>query len=370
MKVNKNVKTIGLLILVIFSLSSVLNTNNVSAFWNWVEWKGTITYEEGNLSGATVKLKKGSITLDTYITEGNGYYEFKEYVSTTDYLTLHVSKTNYTSESVHVLARDIGEPWIYDFELIFVKTYAVIVGINDYAHDNITTLLYCENDADEWNGQLTNSTGLDFDYVKQYEDDAEGIIGKATESNVKSELIYVASNADGGDIIAFIFSGHGDNGPTGEEYSLCMEDADVGGEEDGFLNYTELANIFDGCKAERIFFFFDSCFSFGMDTGIATLSIKSHFFLAAAADINQIAYQDEGNDLSCWTYCFLKYSWGGSSERTPPGYDLSTTASFDSIFYTAYIAHNLFALLELPEYSTVTFPKRSNYYGEDFCLSR
>ncbi|MCE7738887.1 MAG: hypothetical protein KAU62_15590 [Candidatus Heimdallarchaeota archaeon] len=122
MKVNKNVKTIGLLILVIFSLSSVLNTNNVSAFWNWVEWNGTITYEEGNLSGATVKLKKGSITLDTYITEGDGYYGFREYVSTTDYLTLHVSKTDYTSESVHVLARDIGEPWIYDFTLYYVVT--------------------------------------------------------------------------------------------------------------------------------------------------------------------------------------------------------------------------------------------------------
>ncbi|MHA1465673.1 MAG: caspase family protein, partial [Candidatus Heimdallarchaeaceae archaeon] len=285
MKIKKNGKIIGLLIIVLFSLSLTLKTNNVSAFYNWVEWEGVVTGDWGNLlNGATVKLKRGSTTLETTITEDGGKYEIREYVDTTDYLTLHVSKADYTSTSIHVLSRDMGEPWPHDFTIYYVVTYAVIVGLNTYDDNSFNNLLYCENDADDWNVHLSNSSGLDFDYIKQYEDSTTDHNGQATEKRVTDALSDVVADADGGDIIAFIFSGHGDDG-SGDEYSLCMWDAENGQEgKDGYLNHTELADIFDGCEAERIFFFFDCCHSYGMKNALAEHTISDNYFIAAAAD--------------------------------------------------------------------------------------
>lgn len=369
MKIKKNGKIIALLIIVLFSLSLTLNTNNVSAFYNWVEWKGTITNEWGSshkVSGATVKLKRGSTTLDTDITEGDGKYFIREYVDTTDYLTLHVSKANYTSTSIHVLARDIGEPWVYDFTINYVETYAVIVGLNTYDDDSFDNLLYCENDVDDWNVHLSNSTGLDFDYIKQYEDSTSDHDGQATEKRVTDALSDVVADADGGDIIAFIFSGHGDDG-SGDEYSLCMWDAENGQYgKDGYLNHTELADIFDGCKVERIFLFFDCCHSYGMKTALAEHTISDNYFIAAAADTSQHAYEDHTKYNGCWTYCFLEYAWQTVKHS-------SINTSFDDIFNEGYLRYRYLSTYPTPipdDYNANTYPKKTNGYGEDFCLSK
>jgi len=369
MKIKKNRKIIGLVILTTFSLSLVPNMNNVSAFYNWVEWEGTVTNEWGNnypVSGATVRLKRGSTTLDTDITDGNGYYFIREYVDTIDYLTLHVSKTNYTSTSIHVLARDIGEPWEYDFTINYVKTYAVIVGLNTYDDNSFDNLLYCENDADDWNDHLSNSTGLNFDNIEQYEDSTSDHDGQATEKTVTDALSDVVADTDGGDIIAFIFSGHGDDG-SGDEYSLCMWDAENGQNgEDGYLNHTELADIFDGCKAERIFFFFDSCHSYGMKNALENHIISDNYLIAAAANEAETAYEDHTNENGCWTHCFLEYAW-----YIDNNYSINT--SFDDIFYDGYVRYRYLSIYPTPipdDYNDNTYPKKTNGYGEDFCLSK
>lgn len=376
MNVNKNGKKIGLLILVIFSLSLVLNSNNVSAGWNWVEWDGYVYNDSGYVqANVTVRLKYGSTTLDSDVTTSSGYYFIRAYIDNSKRYTLKASKANWTSQQYdNLIGRPEGSgPWRYYFNLYYVETWAVIVGIETYSVSATwPNLVSPEKDADDWFKHLTNSSGLNFDYVKQYEDEEAGIIGKANENNIKSELNYVASNADGGDIIAFIFSGHGDNVGT---YSLCMWDADNGqGGEDGFLNTTELANIFDNCKAERIFFFFDSCHSYGMRNGLDELSIKNHIFLTAAAGDAQIAYEDDDHNNGCWTYCFLEYTWQGPERQygQPIGFNYYIDANIPDILVEAYTIHNLYANQNPPPYyyNPATQPQIWNPTSKDFYLSK
>jgi len=358
MKIRKNGKIIGLLIIVLFSLSLTLNTNKVSAFYNWIEWEGYVI-DEGNtpISGATVRLKKGSITLDTDITAGNGYYFIREYVDTTDYLKLHVSKTDYTSTSIHVLARDIGEPWRYDFTINYVETWAVIVGIRDYQY--LYDLDFCDNDADDWNSHLNNPSGLDFDHVSLYKNTA------AYESVIKSALTSMVTDADGGDIIAFIFSGHGHDDDGGSDYSLSMWDSGEGlyYEEDGDLYDTELAAILENSIAARIFLFFDSCYSYGMKYELDNMDNSDTVFLAAAADDDETAYEDWDNDNGCWTQCFLNYAWKYY-------YSGSTTLSFNTIFNKAVWAYNYIYLGSVNYYNDNQNPVKWNNYGSSFCLSK
>ena len=207
---------------------------------------------------------------------------------------------------------------------------------------------------------------MNYDHVWQFEDSYENPQYRATEANVTNRLNYIVDNANAGDIIAFIFSGHGDNGTTSPVYSLCMWDANVGqGGYDGYLNHTELADIFEDCTADRIFLFFDNCYSYGMKEAIDDLDNSGSFFLAAAADIDEYAFEDDLHDLGCWTYCFLEYAWYGES-------NYSISESFDYIFENGYTEYRTIATNpNHPDwYNANTFPKKYNGYGYDFCLSK
>ena len=145
-----------------------------------------------------------------------------------------------------------------------------------------------------------------------------------------------------------------------------MWDAEDGqGGYDGYLNHTELADIFDGCEAERIFLFFDCCYSYGMRTAIDDLDNYDAFFLAAAADEDELAYEDYANDRGCWTYCFLEYGWFVDNSY-------STITSFDDIFSDGYTKYRVTANdpYRPDDYNPNTYPKKYNGYGADFCLSK
>ncbi len=339
----------------------VVNIDSSFAIYNWVEYEGYVYDDDGGkLQGATVWLYIEDTTtdVDSDITDSNGYYYIKEYVDATDRfdLTAEVNDnwTDYTYDSV--LGRAEAEPWRYDFNLYFVETYALIVGINVY--EELDELDYCVNDANAWYNHLTDSSGLDFDdVVKKTNSQAE-------ESEIKDELTTMVSKADQGDIIAFIFSGHGWDDDDGSNYSLSMYDSDSGNNgEDGELYDDELAEILQDSEAERIFLFFDSCHSYGMKEDLDDMTNADTVFLAAAADESETAYEDTTNYLSCWTECFLEYSWKFF-------YSSSITTSFNLIYNKAVWAYDSVYLSQsIDHYNDNQNPQKWNDYGSSFCLS-
>ncbi len=339
----------------------VVNINSTYAIWNWVEWEGIITDEYSNtITGALVELKSGSTVLKSDTTDSNGYYYIKKYVSTTDYLTLKVSKDNHTIESQHVLARSLGEPWEYDLTLYYVEKIAVVVGIEDYS--NTSDLFFCENDAEDWYDELTSSSSFDFHHVEMYQDSTEDYDGRASESAVKDALTDMVSSANEGDILAFIFAGHGKEF-NATSHALEMWDAYGGSQgEDGFLYDTELTAIFDDSLAERVFLFFDCCFGSQFYYDINSMSNKDQFFLSGA-DQQDDVYVDEDNENGCWTQCFLNEAWIDE-------YNRSTTTEFDYIVdegVDCYDDHegDLDKLYDINQH-----PTGINFKGTVFCLSK
>ena len=361
MKIKKTGKIIALLIIVLFSLSLTLKTNNVSAFYNWVEWEGTVTDDWGNtVSGATVKLKRGSTTLETTITDGYGEYEIREYVDTQDYLTLHVSKADHSTESVHVLSRDMGDPWPHDFTIYYVEKWAVIVGIDIYV--NTSDLDFCENDAEVWHDELTSSNGFDFDHVSMYQDSGSGCNGRAEEKIVKGALIDMVNGADAGDIIVFIFAGHGKE-VSESSHVLAMWDYDDGRDgEDGYLYDTELMDILDDSIAERVFLFFDCCYGSKFEADIDALSNEDQFFLSGA-DQQDDVWVDDINEHGCWTQCFLNEAWADV-------YSISITMGFDEIHDIGIECYDDHEEYNHEHYDANQHPTGVNFYGIHFCLSK
>ncbi|MHA1829274.1 MAG: caspase family protein [Candidatus Heimdallarchaeaceae archaeon] len=363
-----------LLLTLLLITATYISTISTLAFGNWVEWEGHVYKDDGSgVYHAKVRLMRGSTTLETTYTNIKGYYYIKHYVDTTDYLKIKASKANYTSASQHVLSRSLGEPEECNLNITYVTTWAVIVGVENYmVSENYSQALYTENDAEDWYNHLSNPDGLDFDHIEVYEDSATEWNGRAEEKNVKDALNNMVSNADGGDIIVFVFSGHGTNTSVNGHYSLCMWDADDGRNgEDGYLYDTELASILESSKAERIFLFFDSCYSGGMQGALNNLDNKNSIFLTAAAASNQKAYIDAVNYNGCWTQCFLNEAWLGCNLGSSGniGYDGDIKTDLNFIFsdgkkaYTDHLftSHTLY-------YSSYQTPWIWSH-GSDFYLS-
>ncbi len=176
----------------------------------------------------------------------------------------------------------------------------------------------------------------------------------------------MVSGADGGDIIAFIFSGHGYKYDEGESYALSAYEADPGNpDNEGFFNDTELATIMENSIAERVFFFFDCCNASGMYNELELLNNSDTFFLAAATRDDETSWWDVDKEFRCWTQCFLHYSWNGNSERGSSG---SITADFIDIFDDALFWYNYY-VGSVNYYNANQTPTKLSDYGNGFCLS-
>lgn len=301
----------------------------VLAGWDYVEWEGVVTNDwDDEVNNAKVELKRGSTVVRRDYTNSDGEYSIRAYVYSGYYYTLTASKTNYVKDGPkHAVSIPLaGEPWIINFNIQYVDKYAVIVGINDYSHSSFLILDFAENDADDWTDLLTNDLG--FDHVEQYEDDSGS--NQAQENIVTDALEEMANNANAGDIVVFIFSGHGYR--DGGDYALCMWDAKEGGEEDGYLYDTELKNIFNNCEAARIFFFFDCCNSYGMSFDFDDWGCKDNVYLSAACGSHQEAWETTEFDNGCWTYCFVDHGSSGATAVETVCYEAST----DFVEYANY----------------------------------
>ena len=261
---------------------------------------------------------------------------------------------------MHVLAWDIGEPWQYDFTIYYVEKWAVVIGIDDYSVRS--DLLYCENDAEDWYNELISSNGFDFDYIEMYQDSSSGCDGRAEELVVKDALTDMVNGADAGDIIVFIFAGHGYKANE-TSYALEMWDAGNGQNgEDGFLYDNELTAILDDSIAERVFLFLDCCYGSQFYDDINTLSNKNQFYLSGA-DQDDDVYADQNNQNGCWTQCFLNEAWADEYSR-------STSVSFDDIHQEGRDKYDYHESQSDYWYDANQNPTGPNFYGPDFCLSK
>ncbi|MHA1223057.1 MAG: caspase family protein [Candidatus Heimdallarchaeaceae archaeon] len=363
MKLINNGNQMVLVIFVILTMSLLPYTKPTSAFYNWVEWDGYVYDDFGRAkSGVIVRLKYGSTTLDSDVTDGNGYYYIKEYADNSNRYTLKASYlSNWTTqEYTNLIGRpEAGGPWRYNFNLDYSDTWALIVGIESY--EILTQEKYSDNDADEWNDHLSNSSGLDFNHITVLKN------SDAVESSIKSSLENIVSNADEGDIIAFIFSGKGYYNDYDDSYALAAYDALSGdNDEDGDLYDEELTSIINDSIAARVFFFFDCCYAFGMKSALEDLDNEDTFYFSVSADDIDESYYDEDADLRCWTQCFLYYSWLADS---PQGYDSSITTDLDDIHDTAVLGYNYYLHQSVDYYNSTQTPKDWNPYGNGFCLS-
>ncbi|UJG41296.1 MAG: caspase family protein [Candidatus Heimdallarchaeum aukensis] len=345
---SNNKHTTIALIIVILSLALVFIKPTGAG---WVEWEGKVYNEWNNgVSGAIVKLKQNNVVVKTTTTDSNGEYSLIYYTSSYATYKITVTKEDYNSQTKTVPKTSLGEPWVVDFNIRYVMKYAVIVGIEDYAYLN--DLQYTENDADAWYDFLCD-TSLDFDEVDLYKG------SNAYESAIKNALENMVNIADKGDIIAFIFSGHGYK-KSSTEHALSMWDADGNGNT-GYLYDSELATILTSSEAERIFLFFDCCYSYGMQEELAEIGSKDHILLTSSCDKNEISYYDKANEKSCWTQSFLVESWINNNEPEDPVIDVFNDAI---IYFRAHITNGD------DYYSTDQNPQLWNPYGNNFRLTK
>ena len=183
---------------------------------------------------------------------------------------------------------DIGDinPVEYDYEILPNK-YALVVGISNYA--NFDDLSYCDDDARAWEHYLR---------LKGYEVRIL-VDGQATKNAILEGIEWMDSVETSEADCVFTFSGHGIYEyesyicpSDSSQYSYNMDISD-----------SELGNAFDNFDSNHIFFFFDSCFSGGMDSVAGPGRYVSQ---SSSDDEASFEHYPEQNGL--WTYYFLE--WG------------------------------------------------------------
>ncbi len=356
---NKQKKGVLVTLFVVF-LVFFATIPTVLAGWDYVEWEGVVTNEwDDEVNNAKVELKRGSTFVRRDYTNSNGEYSIRAYVYSGYSYTLTATKTDYVKDGPkHAVSIPLaGEPWIINFNIQYVDKYAVIVGINAFRNASIPTLNFAENDADDWTGLLTNN--LDFDHVEQFDD---SVTNRAKEYIVVDALEEMVDNANAGDIVAFIYAGHGYG--EDDDYGLYMWDADLGlNGKDGYLYDTELKNIFNDCEAARIFFFFDCCHSYGMSFDFYEWSCKDKVYLSVACLSNQYARETTEHYNGCWTQCFVHKSWmetHGSSGIT----------AVETVYEVANSAFGIYVKEGVPGYTSDQTPCSWDGHYRRFYLSK
>jgi hypothetical protein len=124
------------------------------------------------------------------------------------------------------------------------RMFAVVVGISRYLNNN--NLKYADDDA------VLIYDNLKAAFSKELENGAITILTneQATSASVVNAMGNAFSQANENDYIVFYFSGHGSNG------SFCAYD--------GFINHTEVKNIFVNSKSKYKVCVADACFSGGI----------------------------------------------------------------------------------------------------------
>lgn len=127
------------------------------------------------------------------------------------------------------------------------EIYAVIVGVSDYAHDELELdLNYCDDDARAFYN-LLEASGVDEDNIVLLID------YNANKDNIIRKLGSTFSKADEDDQVIFFFSGHGDDG--------CFIPYDFNGNYNTVLDHSHIKDAFKDCDASKKLCLADACFS-------------------------------------------------------------------------------------------------------------
>jgi hypothetical protein len=217
-----------------------------------------------------------------------------------------------------------------------VEKYAVIVGISDYK--SISDLSYCDEDANAWYAYLISQG-----YVcLVYGDNTSSYLkydGLASEYNVRNAIANIVGLADSDDYIVVVISGHGGGDGSGNSYA-CMWDCDAGElGYDGIYRDVELAADFEDCVAGQlfVFFFFDTCYSGGMNEVVSSSRI-GQVYLSATCGEDGYGWDLGAYQHGAWTQFFLKWGLEGSGHES---WDMSNCHGQAYIEYQTYYLTNI-----------------------------
>lgn len=224
------------------------------------------------------------------------------------------------AHTVKVIAQDISGNTAEESVTCYLdipdpKLYALIVGISEYENPDYN-LNYADDDADDWYNFLT--TNFNYEEIALLKD------AEATESAVKSKFNHFASIIDDDDIFIFTFSGHGISS------YIRMHDT--------ILEDDELKPKIEAIAADKIFLFFDSCYSAGFGYYLSNNLINfAHTLIACSSapdnpskeyppDTEYIVNPDNGY----WTYAFVEFAWMSYKE------DIRPTKALEDVFNLAF----------------------------------
>lgn len=179
---------------------------------------------------------------------------------------------------------------------------AVIVGINNY--QNINGLRYCINDANDWRSYLVGQGYT----ISSFLTDSQ-----ATEANIRSAITTAAAQAGSNGTLVLIFSGHGTAASPGDAHAFCAYNA--GGSGTGYITGAELQSDLSTYNG-KLFVFFDSCHSGGMDVGLINSTKR---YMTTTSTGAGYGYDESSYSNGAWTYWFLERGLVGQSFTTAEG---------------------------------------------------
>lgn len=254
---------------------SVLNANAGSD--RTVSADQTVTFDGSDSSGAITSY---AWTFGDDST-GNGETTTHSYSSTGSYtVTLTVSDgTNTDSDTIGITVVAAGS---------MPNKYALVIGISDYQGDG--DLSFCDEDADSWTAYL-QAQGYT---VHTLIDD------QASTTEIMDEIAWLEGQEETGDYVAFVFSGHGSYSDRTRSSYICAWNVE---EQDGFISDAQLGDAFANFDSQHIFFFFDSCYSGGMDS----IAGSGRYVSQTAAD-DELGLDAPKFEHGMWVYWFLVYA--------------------------------------------------------------
>jgi len=175
-------------------------------------------------------------------------------------------------------------PFIFGFDddNIYDKSWALVVGINDY--NNVPNLNYAVEDALAIKNMLINEYRFPRKNVRYLIDK------EATQSNIKKELSNLMKNAGDNDRVIFYFAGHGETAALGLEEGdigfLLPYDGDVEDLYFSAIDMEELKRISKFSKAKHMLFLVDACYGGLAAVNTRSLNTKTPNYLEKIIDEN------------------------------------------------------------------------------------
>ncbi|MDA0327912.1 MAG: caspase family protein [Gemmatimonadetes bacterium] len=209
-----------------------------------------------------------------------------------------------SQDSVHIVARGSGGQTVQTFAAPRIdKRWAVVVGVGEYASEDIPDLEFAPADARAVKDFLESDAAGPFDEVLYLENE------QATGAAMREALFVFLQQADWDDLVVIYYAGHGAPDPgRPDNLYLLPTDADLGSlAATGFPMWDVKVALRRQIAAERVLVIADACHSAGTADGDAVgggeaneiaggfqgLFSPSRRLMMTAADTNEFSLEDE-----------------------------------------------------------------------------